>query len=44
MPKILKLPELVQQNGVSEMQIWSRWVESCFDPQGTACSQLFYQL
>ena len=43
MPEILEMPQLVDQHGMTEVQVGSGRVKTSLDPQRTPCFQLFRQ-
>lgn len=44
MPHVLKLPHLVQEYGMAEMQVGRGGIETRFDTQGAVLRQLLDQL
>lgn len=44
MPQILEVAHFIQQNGVTQMQVWGGGIKSSLDSQRPAPSQLLLQL
>jgi len=42
-PEFLKLAQLVDQYGMTKMQVWCRWIKPGLDAQGLATLQFLYQ-
>lgn len=44
MPQILELTQLINKDGMTEVQVWCRRIETSLDPQRLTTLELFDQL